>query len=330
MTTTPQSATRRSYDQEDLDSCPTPRTDAISASKWEGWEDSARRYKALATQLERELGLEQENSKYLAGAIDTVAVTHVEPRPAESIDDAEFGMREHREAREDNSGNRELVNLLGLNAPPSHVEPSMCVGLPPRRVERIAKAYFGVPVHKEWCIAAINKALREDRQEVEAKRANVAPLTDDLMREVQALFASVEWTDQDAAMNAQHRAICMIEEHARKLERAQPSSTRDIKPFGYWDVFNEVLYATKTMADIATEGGNKVIPLYEAPLSAMGTRAVEKAWQQCAPCDGMRDGDVRAQWFPYSHNQPELFVMSSGKCWRYVAPPIDATERGSA
>ena len=42
--------------------------------------------------------------------------------------------------------------------------------------------------------------------------------TDDLMREVQALFASVDWSDRDAADTAQHRALCMVEQRARQLE----------------------------------------------------------------------------------------------------------------
>lgn len=56
--------------------------------------------------------------------------------------------------------------------------------------------------------------------------------------------------------------------------------------------------------------------------SATGTRPVEKGWQQCAPFDGMKNGDIRGQWYPYSYNQPEIFVMSIGQCWRFVAPPI--------
>jgi hypothetical protein len=48
------------------DSYTTPRTDAISASKWEGWEDSARRYKALAEQLERELAEAQKDLDHTA------------------------------------------------------------------------------------------------------------------------------------------------------------------------------------------------------------------------------------------------------------------------
>lgn len=56
--------------------------------------------------------------------------------------------------------------------------------------------------------------------------------------------------------------------------------------------------------------------------SATYTRPVEQGWQKCAPFDGMKNGDIRGQWFPYSYNQPEIFVMSSGQCWRYVSPAI--------
>lgn len=48
-----------------------------------------------------------------------------------------------------------------------------CEGLTQEQVERIAVAYFGGEVHREWCVAAINKALREDRQAV-AARSHVA------------------------------------------------------------------------------------------------------------------------------------------------------------
>jgi hypothetical protein len=38
------------------------------------------------------------------------------------------------------------------------------------------------------------------------------------------------------------------------------------EPFGYWDVFNEVLHKDKAVADKCAEGGNTIIPLYRGEL----------------------------------------------------------------
>jgi hypothetical protein len=35
------------------------------------------------------------------------------------------------------------------------------------------------------------------------------------------------------------------------------------QPFGWWDVFNEVLYRKEADAEMARRGGNEIIPLYE-------------------------------------------------------------------
>ncbi len=43
-------------------------------------------------------------------------------------------------------------------------------------------------------------------------------------------------------------------------------------PFGWWDSFNEVLYRSKNDAKLATDGGNKVIPLYAGEAGEMRPR----------------------------------------------------------
>lgn len=68
-------------------------------------------------------------------------------------------------------------------------------------------------------------ALAMTEQAVSSAESETASTTDELMREVQALFASVDWHDRDAADNAQHRALCMVEQHARRIENAVSKTT---------------------------------------------------------------------------------------------------------
>jgi len=53
----------------------------------------------------------------------------------------------------------------------------------------------------------------------------------------------------------------------RRITRAIASAalaatTGEVQPFGWWDVFNEVLYRNPNDARLAAEGGNRIIPLF--------------------------------------------------------------------